>query len=105
MRLVDNLYCYIWNGRGNNCNSYLLANVIRGQRPHLLIDPGHVANELGERCLDQLLSSIGQDGLKVDDIGLIINTHSHPDHCEATQEIIDKSRERGGKPERALAHP
>jgi len=92
MRLVDNLHAYIWTGRGNNCNSYLLANVLSGARSHVLIDPGHVTNELNERCLDHLLSSMERDGIEAGDIGLIINTHSHPDHCEANQALIEMTR-------------
>ena len=64
MRLIDNLYCYLWAGRGNNCHSYLFADVLRGDRPHVLVDPGHVANELNERCLDRLLSAMERDGFK-----------------------------------------
>ena len=91
MRLVDNLYCYIWTGRGNNCNSYLWADVLGNDRPHVLIDPGHVVNELDERCLDHLLSAMERDGFKAADIGLIINTHSHPDHCQANEAVVERS--------------
>lgn len=96
MRLVDNLYCYLWSGRGNNCHSYLFADVLRGGRPHVLIDPGHVVNELNERCLDRLLSAMERDNIKAEDVGLIINTHSHPDHCEANQAIAERSRAKSG---------
>jgi len=96
MRLVDNLYCYLWSARGNNCHSYLFADVLRGDRSHVLIDPGHVVNELNERCLDRLLSAMEQDDIKAEDVGLIINTHSHPDHCEANQAIVERSRAKGG---------
>lgn len=99
MRLFDNLFCYIWQGRGNDCNSYLFAHVLRGDRPHVLIDPGHVVNELNERCLDQLLNSMQRDGLQPEDVGLIIDTHSHIDHCEANQILVEKSRAKGGKGE------
>lgn len=96
MRLVDNLYCYLWSARGNNCHSYLFADVLRGDRPHVLIDPGHVVNELNERCLDRLLSAMERDDIKAEDVGLIINTHSHPDHCEANQAIVERSRAKSG---------
>lgn len=102
MRLLEYLYSYIWQGRGNNSNSYLFTHVLRGDRPHVLIDPGHVINELKESCLDNLLGSIARDGLKPEDIGLIINTHSHPDHCEANQSLVEMSRARTGKPKQAL---
>lgn len=96
MRLLDNLYCYIWKGRGNNCNSYLFTHVLRGDRPHVLIDPGHVVNELNERCLERLLSAMERDDIKPEDIGLIINTHTHPDHCEANQALVERSRAKPG---------
>ncbi len=96
MRLLENLYCYIWPGRGNNCNSYLFAHVLRGNRPHILIDPGQTVSELNERCLDQLLSALGRDGLKPEEIGLIINTHAHPDHCEANRSLVEMSKAKAG---------
>ncbi|MFQ5924868.1 MAG: MBL fold metallo-hydrolase [Dehalococcoidia bacterium] len=104
MWLMDNLCCYIWNGRGNNCNSYLFTNVLRGHRPHVLIDPGHVVNELKERCWDHLLSSMARDGIEAEDIGLIIITHFHPDHCEANQALVERSRAKKvkGEANRAL---
>ncbi len=33
-----------------------------------------------------------KDGIKAEDIGLVIGTHSHPDHYEASQFIKDKSQ-------------
>ncbi len=87
MRLVDNIYAYLWNGRGNNCHSYLFSDVLRGKRPHLLIDPGHVVNEQSEKCLERLTSSMLRDEINPEAIGLIINTHSHPDHCEANRAL------------------
>ncbi len=96
MNLLENLYCYIWPGRGNNCNTYLFANVLEGDRPHIVIDPGHLVNELRERCFDHLLISIEKDDLKPEDVGLIINTHSHPDHCEASQALAERTRARVG---------
>jgi len=57
----------------------------------VLIDPGHVSNEVGESCFNYLASAIENDGFKVDDIGLIINTHSHPDHCEANEIVVERS--------------
>ena len=41
MRLLDNLYTYIWQGNDNNCNSYLIADALK-DRKHLLVDPGHI---------------------------------------------------------------
>ena len=84
---MDNLYCYIWQGMGNNCNTYLIA----GEVP-TLIDPGHVINEFREPCLEQLLSSMREDGFEAEDITLVINTHVHPDHSQANRSIIAASK-------------
>lgn len=92
VQLAENFYCYIWQGRGNNCNTCFFANVLRGERPHVIIDPGHTVNELGETCFDYMVKAIEGNGFKVDDIGLIINTHSHPDHCQANEVIIERSQ-------------
>jgi glyoxylase-like metal-dependent hydrolase (beta-lactamase superfamily II) len=61
----------------------------------VIIDPGHLVNELGESCLNSLLSSMKEDGFQAEDIGLIINTHSHFDHCEANEALV--SRSKGGE--------
>ncbi len=91
LRLADNFYCYVWQGRGNNCNTCLFANVLRGERPHVLIDPGHISNEFGETCFEHLVKTVEKSGFRVSDIGLIINTHSHPDHCQANELVVEKS--------------
>ncbi len=92
VQLAEDFHCYIWQGRGNNCNSCLFANVLRGERPHVIVDPGHISNELREACFDYLVKAMEGDGFEVDDIGLIINTHSHPDHCQANEAVIEKSQ-------------
>jgi len=90
-RLADKLYCYLWQGRGNNCNSVLLPSILRGDRPHVLIDPGHVRNELGETCFDSLKAAMQKDGFGMSEIGLLIATHSHPDHIEAGDLVAQES--------------
>lgn len=79
MKLLDRLYCYIWRGWENNANTYLIDDRMRA-----LIDPGH------RRFLNHLLRSMGEEGFGLRDIDLIINTHSHPDHCEANVDFIQK---------------
>lgn len=91
VKLAEKFYCYVWQGRGNNCNAILWPSVLRGERPHVLVDPGHARNELGEPCFDSLAQAMEKDGFKMEDIGLVIATHSHPDHIEATELVVEKS--------------
>ena len=91
MQLAEKFYCYLWQGRGNNCNTVLWPLVLRGERPHVLIDPGLVRDEFGEPCFDSLAQAMEGDGFKMEDIGLVIATHSHPDHIEATELVVEKS--------------
>ena len=91
IKLTDYLYCYIWQGMGNNCNSCVLAGILKGDKPHAIVDPGHIVNEAGEDCLRSLEASMAADGIRIEDVGLIINTHSHPDHCEANELIAGRS--------------
>ena len=75
MKLISNLHAFIWQSTsGNNANTYLIDGPTR-----ILIDPGHKTffNHV-EHHLEAL-------GLGMDDIGLIVCTHAHPDHMEAVQ--------------------
>ena len=100
MKLVDNIHAYLWRGRGNNCHTYLFTDVLRGKRPHVLIDPGHVLNEMREKCFEMLTSSMLRDDIAPEGIGLIVNTHSHPDHCEANRALAQMNS--GGDRDQAL---
>jgi glyoxylase-like metal-dependent hydrolase (beta-lactamase superfamily II) len=62
----------------NNCNSVLLDG-----DEMILIDPGH------KHLWPKLKSSIIEDGLKPEDIKMVIHTHCHPDHMEAGQVLED----------------
>ena len=90
IKLTDNLYCYIWQGMGNNCNTIVLKGILKDDKPHAIIDPGHIVNEASEDCFGSLEAAMASDGIKIDDTGLIINTHSHPDHCEANELIAGR---------------
>lgn len=92
LRISDNLFCYFWRGRGNNCNTYLLSGVLEGDHPHVLIDPGNSLNEYREPCAEQMLAALSDDGFKVEEIGLILITHFHSDHCSACKDIIIKNK-------------
>jgi len=91
VKLAPNFYCYLWEGKGNNCNTSFLPDALRGERPHVLVDPGHIRNELGERCFDSLREAMEKDGFKVQDIGLVLCTHCHPDHFEAVGAIVNQN--------------
>jgi glyoxylase-like metal-dependent hydrolase (beta-lactamase superfamily II) len=93
VKVLENLYGYLWQGIGNNCNTYLFTHLLEGKCPHVLIDPGHISNEFGSPCFDQLLAALQKDGFDAASIGLIINTHAHPDHCEANQALKQKNGE------------
>src|SRR4030042_3105430 len=91
MRLVGELFAYLWSGRDNNCNRYVLAGVLKEGR-HVVIDPGHVTTPaLREAGLENLRDEMGRDGLDPDAIGLVLLTHFHPDHSEAARVIREKT--------------
>jgi hydroxyacylglutathione hydrolase len=91
VKLLDSLYAYVWQGNDNNCNSYLFADALKDSR-HILVDPGHVITPFyREAGLDKLIQGIVRDGLDAKAIGLVILTHSHPDHCEAARVIKDQN--------------
>lgn len=80
MKLDNGLYAYFWqNPYENNCNTYL----IRGEKT-ILIDPGHL------RYVPQLFHQIERDGIKPDEIDLVMVTHSHPDHFEGLEAFFEK---------------
>jgi len=75
MKLDSDLYAYPWtNMQENNCNSYLIG----GDVP-VLIDPGH------QHLVKHLITQLEKDKNRVEDIRVIIATHVHPDHFEASQ--------------------
>lgn len=91
IRVGENFYCYLWLGKGNDCNTSLLCHVLRGERSHVLIDPGHIRNEFAEPCFDSLVQTMEKDGFRLEDVGLIIGTHCHPDHFEAGELVAERS--------------
>jgi len=75
MKLDSDLYAYPWMSmQENNCNTYLLG----GDVP-VLIDPGH------QHLVKNLIAQMEKDKNRLEDIRLIIATHVHPDHFEASQ--------------------
>ena len=91
MKMVNNLYAYPWQGNDNNCNSYLIAHGMKNNG-HILVDPGHIRTTFyGEPGLARLMSEMEADGIDARQIGLIILTHSHRDHCEAANLVKEHS--------------
>jgi len=91
MRLVGDLFAYVWQGRDNNCNHYLLAGALQGGK-HVVIDPGHVRTPvLWEAGLQGLRDEMASDGLDPAAIGLVLLTHCHPDHSEAARVIREET--------------
>ncbi len=91
MKLVGDLYAYVWDGQDNNCNTYVFARCLKDNR-HLVVDPGHVVTPyLREPALDRLVEAMKEDGLDVSDSGLVIATHGHTDHCEAADAIRQRN--------------
>jgi hydroxyacylglutathione hydrolase len=87
MKLTENLFAYTWDGNDNNCNTFIFANVLKDNK-HLLIDPGHfITPYLREPAYDMLVKKISQDGLKTEDVGILILTHAHPDHFESAKKF------------------
>ncbi|HNU84604.1 MAG: MBL fold metallo-hydrolase [Pseudomonadota bacterium] len=81
MKLAENLYVYEWtNYFENNCNSYFIGGAVGA-----LVDPGLSAH------LPDLLRRMSRDGIGKEDIKIVVNTHSHPDHYEASA-LFDGSR-------------
>lgn len=80
MRLFDEIYAYEWmDPFENNCNSYYIGGDICA-----LVDPGLT------RQFPGLIERMKEDGLNPKDIKYVINTHSHPDHFEASEEFNGK---------------
>jgi glyoxylase-like metal-dependent hydrolase (beta-lactamase superfamily II) len=75
MQILDNLHAFLWNSSAiNNCNTYLIDGATR-----VLIDPGHL------NLFEHVQKGLTILGMEIPDIGLVINTHAHPDHIEAVQ--------------------
>ena len=76
MKIADNVYAFIWESMtANNCNTYLIDGPTR-----ILIDPGHID------LFDHVRSGLEELKITLDDVGLIICTHGHPDHIESVQQ-------------------
>jgi hydroxyacylglutathione hydrolase len=79
MKLANNLYFYPEQGM-LDCNTY-----VRTGDPGVIFDPGN------PDYLPGLLDAMAGDGIKPEDIGLILNTHLHIDHCSANAAFQGRS--------------
>lgn len=82
MKLGNDIYVYEWTHPfENNCNSFFIGRSVQA-----LIDPGLTV------FLPDLLKKMEGDGIDLNAIRYVINTHSHPDHFEASQIFNDNSQ-------------
>jgi glyoxylase-like metal-dependent hydrolase (beta-lactamase superfamily II) len=73
MQIAPQVYFYPFTSMmENNCNSVLIDGPEK-----VLIDPGH------KHLWPDLKKAIEADGLRAEDISLVLHTHCHPDHIEA----------------------
>ena len=79
MKLRNNLYLYPEQGM-LDCNTYVITG-----SPGVIIDPGNTM------FLEYRLAGMQQDGIKPQDIGIIMNTHLHLDHCSANEAFKEVS--------------
>ena len=80
MQLAEGLYAYPWSDPyENNCNTYVIRHELT-----VLIDPGH------SRHLKNVFLQMEADGVSPEKVGLLIITHSHPDHFEGVEAFLDK---------------
>jgi len=72
MKVTDGVYSYVWKGVfENNCNSFYF-----GEPLNILFDPGL------KNYTDQLLKNMEADGIDIETISFVLNTHCHPDHVD-----------------------
>lgn len=90
IKINEHIYSYIWQGMGNNCNTVFFPKILNNHKSHLIIDPGHTKNEFNINCFQSLVQAIQADGFDIEDTGMIINTHSHADHCQSC-DILSKN--------------
>ncbi|HOO91110.1 MAG TPA: MBL fold metallo-hydrolase [Syntrophales bacterium] len=75
MKLDNDIYVYEWtNMFENNCNSFFIGGSVQA-----LIDPGLKV------FLPDLLEKMKADGIDPKNMKYVLNTHSHPDHFEASE--------------------
>ncbi len=79
MRIQDDVYWYKERGF-LDANTYVIKDKIT-----VLIDPG------SENYLERKLEEMREDGIDAKEVDLIMITHLHPDHCDATVALKELS--------------
>lgn len=77
MKVTGNIYFYPEVGIGD-CNTYLIDDEVL-----TIIDPGRVMGKL---------KNLVRDGFDIKNIKLIVNTHSHGDHCGLNETLKTLSK-------------
>ena len=71
--------------RGNILDARSSVTLIESERGRIIVDSGQVGDE---KEILLALAALGLEGL---DIDIIVNTHSHPDHC-ANNRLFSRAR-------------
>lgn len=97
MQLAEDLWAFPWDGKGNNSNSYAIRYWVDGLPRYVLIDPGRVTvqpkpavgggEERREPALRLLTAKMKADGITPAEVGLVLATHVHADHCGSAREF------------------
>ena len=75
MRVLKDLYFYPWVSRQeNNANAVFIDGVVP-----TLVDPGHT------HLFGNLVEAMVRDRVDIGRVKLVLFTHGHPDHLEATE--------------------
>ncbi|MBF0529142.1 MAG: MBL fold metallo-hydrolase [Deltaproteobacteria bacterium] len=89
MKIAEDLFFYPWESYSqNNSNTIMISGRVK-----TLIDPGH------KHLFPHPAKQMSADGVKPDEINLIIYTHCHPDHMEAGPEIAKSGAKQAMHPD------
>ena len=73
MKLFEGVYAYVWGKAFSDVsNTYIIKDRIT-----VLIDPGRY------KSFTNLYGLMKNDGIEIKDIEIVVNTHTHLDHCES----------------------
>jgi hydroxyacylglutathione hydrolase len=61
---------------------FVKAFLLRGTGKHILVDTGTAGN------LERIRAQMEQAGLRLEDVGLVLVTHAHPDHTGSLADVV-----------------